>query len=166
MKVLINYFRQLRESLNRPGNHSYVTERIMGNSVPKVIHQIYFDKNLSPELLENVKQLKLMNPDWSHKLHDDRDIENYIKLHYPNLLSTYHKINPIYGAAKADFFRYLLIYNEGGVYLDIKSSASKPLSEIIRNGDLYLLSNWKNELGEPYENTGLHHRISNKYGRK
>lgn len=164
MKVLINYFRQLRDSLNHPGNYDYVREISIGTSVPKVIHQIYSDKNLSPELLENIKQLKLMNPNWSYKLHDDHDIESYIKLHYPNLLSTYHKINPIYGAAKADFFRYLLIYNEGGVYLDIKSSASKPFDEIIRNEDLYLLSHWKNELGEPYENTGIHHKINNQYG--
>ena len=105
-----------------------------------------------------------MNPDWSYKIYDDNDIENYIKLHYPELVAIYYKINPIYGAARADFFRYLLIYNEGGVYLDIKSSITKPLDEIIKNDDVYLLSHWKNEAGEKHENAGLHHRIDNPYG--
>ncbi len=38
---------------------------------------------------------------------------------------------PRYGVVLADIFRYLVIYNEGGVYLDIKSTVNRPLDEII-----------------------------------
>lgn len=164
MKFLIKHFLRLRQSLNQPNNHSYVSMRDMSLSIPKIIHQTYFSKNLPVELQRNINQLKLMNPNWSYKIYDDKDIEDYIKFHYPELFKFYCKINPIYGAARADFFRYLLIYNEGGLYLDIKSSVSRPLDEIIRNNDLYLLSHWKNEFGEPNENAGIHERIKNIYG--
>ena len=33
------------------------------------------------------------------------------------------RINPQYGAARADLFRYALLYTRGGIYLDIKSVA-------------------------------------------
>ncbi len=136
----------------------------MGNSIPKVIHQTHYSKNLSPELQNNVNWLKLMNPDWTYKIYDDSDIEHYIKTNFPELINTYIKINPVYGAARADFFRYLLIYNEGGVYLDIKSSVTRPFHEIIRSDDLYLLSHWENDVGGPHENAGFHPRIDHPYG--
>ena len=164
MNFLVMYLRQLRHNLNQLGDHNYVSPKEMGDRIPKGIHQTYYKKDLPIELQNNVNQLKLMNPDWSYKIYDDSDIENYIELHYPELVAIYHKINPIYGAARADFFRYLLIYNEGGVYLDIKSSVTKPLDEIIKNDDVYLLSHWNNDLGESQENAGLHHRIDNPYG--
>jgi hypothetical protein len=51
----------------------------------------------------------------------------------------YQRINPLYGAARADFFRYALIYQLGGIYLDIKSSAHD-ISKIIRSDDEMILS--------------------------
>jgi mannosyltransferase OCH1-like enzyme len=52
-------------------------------------------------------------------------------------------INPKYGAARADFFRYLLMYREGGVYLDIKSGAKFPFNNIIFPDDEYILCHWE-----------------------
>ncbi len=48
-------------------------------------------------------------------------------------------INPKYGAARADFFRYLLMYIEGGVYLDIKSGMLVSLDYIIKPDDEFIL---------------------------
>src|SRR5690606_10445311 len=44
------------------------------------------------------------------------------------------------GAAKADFFRYAILYKKGGVYLDIDSGMSKPLKYLIRPDDVALIS--------------------------
>ena len=84
-----------------------------------------------------------MNPDFEYRFYDDEDCYNFIKEHYDDeTLSLYLSINPNYGSCRADFFRYLLIYKIGGVYLDIKSSTSRPLSETILPTDEYLLSHW------------------------
>ena len=58
--------------------------------------------------------------------------------------------------ARADFFRYLLVYQLGGVYLDIKSSLDKPLKDVLRAEDQFILTHWDNRPGEQYEGIGIY----------
>lgn len=136
----------------------------MGERIPKIVHQTYFTKKLPKEIQDNINKLQELNSDWVFKTYDDADIEQYIRLHYPMLIPTFQKINPIYGVAKADLFRYLVIYNEGGVYLDIKSSVAKPLNDIIQPNDYYLLSHWQNGPGQLHQGIGFHRCILNPRG--
>ena len=117
------------------------------------IIQTFKDKTmLSAPLVENITNIKKMNPDWTYQIFDDANIEIYIKENFGEIiLAYYRRIDPHYGAAKADFFRYLVIYREGGVYLDIKSSMGKPLSEVIQEDDTYILSYWNNLKGQGHE---------------
>jgi len=125
--------------------------------IPKIIHQTYHSKNLPPEIERSVQNIKALNPGWEHRLYDDADIVEFIRAHYSaDVLNLYHRISHAYGAARADLFRYLLIYKIGGVYFDIKSSPNTALDEVIKPDDCYLLSNWKNAEGEPYQGWGLH----------
>ncbi len=111
--------------------------------IPKIIHQTYFTRNLSAPLQRNVDQLKSMNPDYTYLFYDDDDIIHFIKDNYSkDVLTLYNMINPSYGAARADLFRYLLMFKMGGVYLDIKSCTSRPLNETIKANDKFLLSHW------------------------
>jgi inositol phosphorylceramide mannosyltransferase catalytic subunit len=119
----------------------------IGAQIPKIVHQTFPTKNLPQELLANIQQLKDCNPEWDFRLYDDKEIEAFIKSEFPNLFPYFQKINPSYGAAKADFFRYLLLYKTGGVYLDIKSSLSKPLNEITSSSTRYILAYWSNGFG-------------------
>jgi inositol phosphorylceramide mannosyltransferase catalytic subunit len=120
----------------------------MGIEIPKIVHQTFPTKNLPSELLANINQMKELNPNWDFRLYDDNDIEAFITYEFPSLLAFYKQINPSYGAARADFFRYLLLYKKGGVYLDIKSSLSKTLDEIITPSTRYILSYWSNGFGK------------------
>lgn len=115
----------------------------IGERIPKIVHHTFSSRDLLPELTENIAKLKLENPDWAFKFYDDHDQISFINQHFPNLLSYYNAIDASYGAAKADFFRYLLIYKFGGVYLDIKSSLSKPLNEIINDDTKFILAYWE-----------------------
>ena len=157
MIFIVKFALKIRGNLNQQHGKQYIFEKEIGKTIPRVIHQIYIrdNKALPIEIQNNIAHLKAMNPGWEYKLYDDTDIISYIDAHYPKLLPIYKLINPIYGAAKADFFRYLLIYNEGGVYLDIKSSVEKPLDVIIREDDKYLLSQWQNGIGDVDENKGI-----------
>ena len=112
--------------------------------IPKNIYQLVADKNnMNPSFVKNIKYIKKLNPTWNHILYDDADMIEYIKKYYPDFLNIYNKINPKYGAAKADFFRYILMYREGGVYLDIKSAMKVPLDQILKPDDEYLLVHWE-----------------------
>lgn len=89
-------------------------------------------------------------------MYDDKEVENYILNNYGNEVFRYYlKINPKYGAARADFFRYLLIYKEGGVYLDLKSTVTQSLDEVLPKNKNFLLSHWDNGEGGIHGRTGL-----------
>ena len=133
----------------------------LGSNIPKIIHQTYRTSNLPNELQSIVNQLRAANPEWEYRFYDDDDIVRFISAVYgQEVLGYYNRINPHYGAAKADLFRYLLMYKEGGVYLDIKSSFHKPIDDILKQNDQYLLCGWDNRKGEKHEGFGLHKELS------
>lgn len=126
------------------------------SSIPKSIYQINLGKNeLTPEIEKNIQNIKDLNPTYEYILLNDKDAENFLKEYYTNeIIEIYNKINPIYGAAKADFLRYLLIYAKGGVYLDLKSTITKPLDETLNRSTLMYLSKW------PVESRSNHSELS------
>jgi mannosyltransferase OCH1-like enzyme len=131
-------------------------------AIPKVIHQIYFSPNqkLPPVLRENILRIMALNQGWGHKLYDDLDMAEAIgSIYGPRVLDYYGRINEKYGASRADFFRYLLMYRYGGVYLDIKASLRRPLAEVLHADDVYVLSRWRNKRGEEFERWGRHGRL-------
>lgn len=125
--------------------------------IPRIIHQTCANKDeLHPAIVKAIFQLRQNHPRWKYKLYDDADVEEFISNRFgPPMLATYQKINPAYGAARADFFRYLVIYDEGGVYLDIKAGTTAPLDHIVRQDDEYILSHWNNGAGERFSGWGL-----------
>ncbi|RYF20514.1 MAG: hypothetical protein EOO77_07875 [Oxalobacteraceae bacterium] len=72
---------------------------------------------------------------------DDGEIRRFIDDEYgADILANFDCIRREYGAARADLFRYLLIYKRGGVYLDIKSGFERSLDEVLQPDDQMLLS--------------------------
>jgi mannosyltransferase OCH1-like enzyme len=126
--------------------------------IPPYIHQTYSSRErLHDDFGENIKRLIDLNPGWRHEFYDDADIVKFIKSNYSgNVLRYFHQINPKYGPARADFFRYLLMFERGGVYLDIKSTITKPLEETLNKADEFLLSHWQNLPGQDYLGWGQH----------
>jgi len=115
----------------------------IGKNIPKYIYQLLPDKNNIDALcMKNIQFIKSLNSTWTHVLFDDDDMIKYVSLNYPELIDVYLSINPEYGAARADFFRYLLMYREGGAYFDIKSCMRIPLDKILKDDDEYILAHW------------------------
>ncbi|GBQ15900.1 glycosyltransferase family 32 protein [Swaminathania salitolerans] len=112
--------------------------------IPRTLHFICNDRTrLDPALMANIETNAALNPGWTIHLWDEAARFQFISEHYGwEMLKIYLMIGAEYGAAKADFFRYLLIYAVGGVYLDLKSRTDRPLDTIIRPDDTYLLSQW------------------------
>lgn len=127
-------------------------------AIPKIIHQTYFSGIDLPEgLRRNIEFLRQMNPGWQYVFYDDDAVVAFIKANFdPAILATYLRINPVYGAARADLFRYLLMFRVGGVYFDIKSHASQPLDNIVNVSDRYVLAHWPNQPGADFEGWGQH----------
>lgn len=131
----------------------------LASSIPKIIHQTFPLAELPEELARNVERIRELNPDWEYRFYTDADVVQYLQVNCPWALNYYHRISGRYGAARADLFRYLVVYLDGGIYLDIKSSVSRPLSQVIDQDDRCLLSHWRNRAGEKYEGWGIHQEI-------
>ena len=141
--------------LNRLPQRSRLETFEAGTAIPHIIHQTFYERNLSAPLQANVDALRNMNPGWEYRFYDDSDIATFIKGNYPAWVWGYfERIDPRYGAARADFFRYLLMYKVGGVYLDIKSTIRRPLDTVLLSSDRFILSKWHLQNGE-YEHKGL-----------
>lgn len=142
-------------ALNQPPKRIQLPEFEAGTSIPRIIHQTFYDRNLPERLKANVDELRALNPGWEYRFYDDADIAAFIQENYPPLVWDYYqRIDKRYGAARADLFRYLLMYKVGGVYLDIKSGATRPLDTVLRPDDQFILSKWHSADGG-YEHWGL-----------
>lgn len=128
--------------------------------IPRVVYQLALGQRV-PERLVAVREcLIAKNPNWHFRLLDDEAVEEFVNEAYgPAMLARYLKIRPCYGAARADLARYLIIYRMGGLYLDLKSTADRPLDEVILKDDHYLLSQWRNRHGEKHFTWGVHREL-------
>jgi mannosyltransferase OCH1-like enzyme len=84
-------------------------------------------------------EMKKLNPEWKYELYDDNDMDLFVNTYFKGIISdAYNRLNII--VAKVDFWRYLILYKYGGVYLDMDSSIDKPLNELIKKDDDAILS--------------------------
>ncbi len=125
--------------------------------IPKQLFHTYPTDALPAALSANVEELRRANPDWQYRLYDDAAVSRFIADHYGSrVLRLFDRISPHYGAARADLFRYLLIYRCGGVYLDVKSRFTAPIASALDPGDAYILSHWRRDAAGPERGWGLH----------
>lgn len=108
-------------------------------AIPKVIYQTFKHQNLPIVNRLFIKWLKWVNKDYSYEFYNDARIEAFLKSDFgDDVLAAYKKID--IGAAKADFFRYCILYKKGGIYLDIDAYMIKPLDSFIKPDDKAIIS--------------------------
>jgi hypothetical protein len=102
-------------------------------SIPKIAHITWKTKDVvnsqSPLILNGLRNLIDLNPDWNVIVYDDHDIDKYLK----SVLNKrdYNLIKDLHVVVKSDLWRQFKLYNEGGLYMDIDRFCNIPLSEII-----------------------------------
>ena len=91
--------------------------------VPKVIWQTY--KTEIASLPRDAKRCSgqwiQKNPDYVYEFHSDEKAVKFIEEYYDKFTLNMYKTFPI-GVMRADFWRYAVLYQFGGVYLDIDTS--------------------------------------------
>lgn len=113
--------------------------------IPKQIWITCKDKNdLHEDFKNNIEIIRNFNKDHNLTIIDNDDFEIYIKNKDTKLHSYYKKLNKDAGALIGDFVRYVLMYYEGGIYLDMKSGTKRPLNTLISNQDEIIFYNWDN----------------------
>ncbi|WP_276089394.1 glycosyltransferase [Pedobacter sp. JY14-1] len=111
--------------------------------IPKIIHQTFRTSDLPLLTRWHISRFRKRNPDYMYEFYDDNRIEDFLRESFGrDILSGYLKLN--IGAAKADFFRYAVLYKKGGVYLDIDSDICGSLDDFIRPDDHAIISAERN----------------------
>ena len=108
-------------------------------AIPKIIYQTFKTGNLPFITRWQIARFRKMNPGYAYEFYDDARIDQFLLVDFgEEVFSLYKKIN--IGAAKADFFRYAVLYKMGGVYLDIDCQVKSSFNKFINPDDHAVLS--------------------------
>jgi mannosyltransferase OCH1-like enzyme len=100
---------------------------------PRITHIIHFifitgikEKHGIPSIFkDNVLSFYNSNPNWTYYFWSDVSARDLIASRQPELLSTFDNYSRV--IMKADAFRYVLLYEFGGVYVDLDIKCLRPL---------------------------------------
>lgn len=107
--------------------------------IEKNIFQSWYTKDLDPRLQQKIINYRRLNPLYKYYLYDDKEIDEFVNKYYEGeIADCYNKLNII--VAKVDFWRYLILYKYGGIYLDMDSSINKNLDNLIKEDDQAIIS--------------------------
>lgn len=114
--------------------------------IPKIVHLTFKDFSRLPiEIHRKNSTLELLNPDYTFCYYDDTTMLNWISDNCDSEISkAFNNINERYGVVRADLFRYLIMHEVGGIYLDIKSNCLVPFDKLITPHVKFITSHWSN----------------------
>jgi mannosyltransferase OCH1-like enzyme len=107
--------------------------------VPRVLWQTNFTNRVTLPVYLNYLFNRVMSPTHAYRFMSDEDAAEFIQEHYPReVFQAYSKLQ--IGAARADFWRVLVLQKFGGVYLDMDAHLVWPIEKIVKagQGELYL----------------------------
>lgn len=110
---------------------------------PKAIYQTWSTKKLPASIQNSIDLMLLLNSEYEYRLFDDRDMLLFIEQNYDStVVDAFNSLT--IGGAKADFWRYLILYKNGGVYLDIDSMIVGSLNELVSDDGCCVISRENN----------------------
>lgn len=120
-------------------------EVALGKIIPNNVFQTY--KTLEVDLNTHAKidKFRQTNPSFNFHFHDDLAMDMYMAANWRHrkIFEIYKNVR--FGAAKADIWRYCILHQYGGIYLDFDSSISFPLNSIPNEAN-ELISHESNKL--------------------
>lgn len=127
-QVLLNLFKAY---YNR--NKDKLSEENSDYKIPKIIHYIWLGGNgdIPKKFLKWKKETLKLHPDWECKIWSEKDLQDF-KMVNRNLFDKAKN----YGE-KSDIWRYEILYQIGGVYLDCDVECLKSMDQLHKNYDFY-----------------------------
>ena len=116
--------------------------------IPRVIYRTWSSASLPAPFEAAWNETARHNPTYQQILVDDATMDRFMHEHYrrhpvfaDSVWRAYRRINSVFGTARADLFRYALLFVRGGVYLDVKSAA-RNISHAVGSADRLVVSHW------------------------
>ena len=111
-----------------------INGEVIPEIIPKKIYQTWKTKieDLPEFLQQNICNITDLNPDYEYSYYDDDMMDTFIKENFSaKVYNAFLKIKP--GAYKADFWRYCILYKNGGIYMDIDTIIYNKFDDFIKN---------------------------------
>ncbi len=174
MEVLVNRFAKITGSLLKAIAYAYHTffpkkrfeipfydpAKKQGKQlrIPKVIWQTNYTNRVTLPVYINFLFIRLLSKDWDYRYVSTEERLEYFKQHAPKeLLEAYMQLTD--GASQADMWRLFVLYNEGGVYMDIDAHPVWPLSKMIDENDEAVFLKNKEHYTNYFIASSKHHPI-------
>lgn len=107
--------------------------------IPKKIYQTWKTQNLPQKIMKLHRNFRSLNTHYDHILYTDEQMNDYMSSNADKeLADIYWKMNHI--VARADIWRYTILYNEGGIYVDIDSLITGSLDDLINIEDKAIIT--------------------------
>lgn len=102
--------------------------------------------NKSEEMADHTKNLFARNPDWRVHIEGNPEKDDFMSKVFANtsLLWAYEMIHPQCGAAKADIWRYAVLWTYGGAYIDDDSDIQRKFDQMVEPLDEMIVTYEKN----------------------
>lgn len=112
-------------------------------AIPLVLHQTWRSLDL-PRAVQTIRcQMQAWSPGVRFQLSDDQAMDAWMARHCSgDLLAAYQSL--AVGAGRADLWRYAVLYEHGGLYLDIDAAYAGNLATLVEANDRALLSRERN----------------------
>lgn len=111
-----------------------------GVKIPKKIWQTNFSEKCTLPMYLNFKHNRSLSSDFEYHYVSTEERDEYVKKHASKrIYSAFKRLTD--GAAQADLWRLLVLYNEGGVYMDIDATLVKQLSLSLSTNEQVFIRN-------------------------
>lgn len=108
------------------------------SSIPPIIHQSWKNKSKIPKhVVAWMRSWKVYNKAWTYLFWDDKDNIAFIKYRFPRYHDMAKKLSKI---GLADFTRYAIMFDIGGIYADLDFECLHSFDEVIANRQLIVSS--------------------------
>jgi hypothetical protein len=102
--------------------------------IPKDIHITWKDYYLDKNIYDSYTSIVDYNPEYTIHMYSDQDARVFLMKYFnSDIISAFDALIP--GSFKADLWRYCVLYEKGGVYVDHKVKFRGALRDVIGEGD-------------------------------
>jgi mannosyltransferase OCH1-like enzyme len=92
--------------------------------IPKIIHQTWKTDRIPRKWIPFTRKVQELNTDWKYMLWTDADNDEFVQKEFPDFYDIFKGFSR--GIMRADVIRYLIMYQIGGVYLDLDYEVLQP----------------------------------------
>jgi len=94
--------------------------------IPRIIHQtVRSVQHRSVYARRSEASWRMLNPDFEYRIYNDTDIDTYVKHRAPQYVDVWQNLSTV---EKSDFWRYLVLSLDGGVYSDSDTLCLQPVA--------------------------------------